>query len=179
MMRLRLCAPQEKLYCTTSPVSQFVGAVQIYSPLPNDGVKKPFHEFRKVNHGKTARDVAALLPLRKNLAQQAKRCSLGFPQFRRTDRIHRACEYHRLPQRPPIFCDLRQSFVKTAQSFARRRLTRKFGFKTLSLPGERAPADLAKDGILARKISEECWLADLQNLNDVIYPRVFVTPSAE
>jgi len=177
--RLGFGAPQEKLDCATRPVSQFVGPVQIYSPLPYHSVEKPFHELRQINHGEIACDVTTSLPSRKNLTQQSKCCSLGFPQFRRTDRIHRACEYHRLPQRPPILGDFRQSLIEPAKPFARGRLTRKFGFKTFSLSGERTPPDLAQNSILAREISEECWLADLQNLNDVIYPRVFVTSLAK
>jgi len=44
---------------------------------------------------------------------------------------------------------------------------------------EAAPANVAQNGILARKITEKSWLADFENLDDIIDAGVFVAAFAE
>ena len=80
--RLGLGGPQEEFHCAPHALAQLVRSGEIHSPLADDSVKKPFHEFREVHNWKSPRHVSAFLALCKYLSEQADAGFLRSPHVR-------------------------------------------------------------------------------------------------
>src|SRR5229473_4174927 len=143
-------------------------AREIHSPLADGGVVKPIHELRKMLDGKGAGNFAAFLALGQNLTEQSQSKFFVFSHVRRTHRIHRTGEYHGLPQGTVRFRATSQLLIQTAQMLVGRGFTGKLVFQVLGDASKSSPPDFAQNRVLARKITEESWLADFERLHDVV-----------
>src|ERR1700691_2924182 len=164
---------KEKLYCAAYSICELVRPGQINRPLPYNGVVEAFHKFRQMDNWKIVRNFTPLLSLHENLSQQPNRGFLVPPYIRAAHRVHRARKHTCLPQAAVCPCFLCHADIQPPQAFRRACIAGQLRAKPVSYAGKSAFSDLAQNRVLAGKIAEECRLADLENLYDVIDPCVF------
>jgi hypothetical protein len=176
---LRFDGAQEKLDGASHALVQIVRLGEIHGPTADHGGVEAFHELSEVSYRKGARNFFMHLPFDKNLSQQADRHFLWLSHLRRAYGIHRPGEHDGPPEWSVRLHFLSHCVVHLAKPLSSGSTARELGLQVLSDAGKPAPAHFAKDRILAREISEEGRLADVQDLNDIVNSGVLVPVPAE
>src|ERR1700722_194240 len=170
---------QKKINRVANASHQLVWTRRSGHPVSYHRVVERFHELGEVVHRKCARDFFALLSLFQNFLQQARRNFFLSAHLRRSHRIHRTGQHHRLPK-PAIRFHLVSKFaVETPQAIRGARVARKLHLQFFGNAGIPAIAHFVENSVLGGKIAEECWLADFENLHNIFDAGVFVSLGAE
>ncbi len=177
--KLRALRRAEKINRVANASHQLVWTRRSGHPVSYHRVVERFHELGEVVHRKCARDFFALLSLFQNFLQQARRNFFLPAHLRRSHRIHRPGQHHRLPK-PAIRFHLVSKFaVETPQAIRGARVARKLHLQFFGNAGIPAIAHFVENRVLGGEIAEECGLTDFENLHNIFDAGIFVSLGAE